>query len=114
MSDLIEPAPVMRPRDWFAVGLRLFGVWACIRGFDYGISLAALRLGLGTSQASPFDRHAEVLSYLFFASADIALGVCLIMAAEQIADFAFRVRVRGSEHRDDSDRQELMSTPGAP
>lgn len=87
------------PRDLFAVGLRLLGVWECLQGVSYVTSVVALRFGFSAPVQS-YNRDTELLNYLFFATADLALGMSLILGAEKATAWLYRERVEGQESAD--------------
>jgi hypothetical protein len=82
----------MLPRDYFAVGVRLMGLWECLRGVEYAMTVIALRLQISPSTLGPFEQRAELLNYLFYATSNIAIGVCLLVGAEQLTAWVFRER----------------------
>lgn len=79
----------MLPRDLFAVGVRLLGVWECLQGVSYVTSIVALRFGLAMPVQS-YSRDGEMLNYLFFATADLAIGMSLMLGAEKLTVWLFR------------------------
>jgi hypothetical protein len=113
--DLERTTMTMRPRDLFSVGLRLFGVWMGLRGFDYIVNVISIRLGLTPSSTGfALNQHAEELWYLFYASADITIGVCLILGAEQFADFAFRLGKKSAEQQSEEKTTSPANEPDVP
>lgn len=94
----------MRPRDWFAVGVRLLGVWAFVRAFEYVVALGAIRLSIvPPSQIGPFDAPSQLFYYLCYATADLALAAFLILGAEQITRLVFREpKPVEPDHRDEA------------
>ena len=82
----------MRPRDWFSVGVRLFGVWVIYDGFIYLLTFLANRLSqLARSDiARELDppRYSSVF-YIVSSLGSIAFGFVLIYGAERITRWAF-------------------------
>jgi hypothetical protein len=81
----------MRPRDWFSVGVRLFGLWVIYDGFGFLLGVLANRL----EQLSPSvvrslepSRFSPIYG-LVFAIGSMALGFILIAGAERLTRWAF-------------------------
>ncbi|MGD9636673.1 MAG: hypothetical protein AB7G28_24945 [Pirellulales bacterium] len=82
----------MRPRDWFAVGVRLMGVWIFYeRGFSYLLAFGADRLRLNQSPlAGDIDTSGNEQYYIWYALGCTALAAYLVFGAEHLTRWAFR------------------------
>jgi hypothetical protein len=81
----------MRPRDWFSVGVRLFGIWVIYDGFTYLVGFLAERVvQLSRSEfARDLEPRAASGYYIFFGIASLAFGFVLISGAERITRWLF-------------------------
>ena len=82
----------MLPRDWFSVGLRLFGVYVFYRGVSYLLATLADKLDLLSK--SQISRDLEIYQahngyYLMMSVGFMGLGFLLIYGAERITRWAF-------------------------
>lgn len=102
----------MRPRDWFSVGTRLFGLYVCLRGFAYLLLVLADSLSLLTS--SDLSREWETArahrsADMVFAGGYIGLGFILVYGAERITRLAYNEpapeRPSNEYAEDDSDSE---------
>lgn len=82
----------MHPRDWFAVGVRLFGVYVFYRSIAYFLSFLSYRLDLMSRSglAQELDTSQSHSSYYgVFAAGYFALSYVLVFGAERITRWAF-------------------------
>jgi len=72
-------------REWFVLGIRLFGVWLLTRGVGYFASFIDFRFGLtGTpGESSPN-------SYLYYAACELALAAYFLLGARHLAGICER------------------------
>jgi len=83
----------MRPRDWFSVGVRLFGLWVFYRGFVDAILFVVDRMELiSRSQVSrELDAsQSRAGYYAIFAISQMALAYLLVFGAERLTGWAFK------------------------
>lgn len=81
----------MRPRDWFSVGIRLFGVWVLYRGFTHLLGVGTFVFGLAPKVfARDFDdAHTGLMYDLWFAAGFFALAIYFMFAAEHLTRWVF-------------------------
>ncbi|HEY8668694.1 MAG TPA: hypothetical protein VIL86_18750 [Tepidisphaeraceae bacterium] len=65
----------MKAKDWFLVGVRLFGVWMLLEGVAQTVVLLQAMLGLVTLQRT------WPIAYIMHALVDFAIGVYLLQGA---------------------------------
>ena len=70
----------MSPREWFVLGIRLFGLWLLTRGVTYLSGFVDLRLGLGVPL-----RGTNANGFLFYAACDFALAAHFLFGARHLA-----------------------------
>lgn len=83
----------MLSRDWFSVGVRLFGIWVMYDGFTYLLGYIADRVvQMSRSEiARELDPVRSTPSYyVVFGVGTIALGFFLTSGAEQLTRWAFK------------------------
>jgi hypothetical protein len=88
----------MRPRDWFSVGIRLFGVWIFYEGFVYFVGYVGERVDLfWESEFSEDFRLARSRGhvYLWYAIGNITLALFILLRAEHLTDWLQRGLARG-------------------
>ncbi len=70
----------MNPREWFVLGIRLFGIWMVTRAATYLTGFVDYKLGLieTTSRANPTEQ-------LLFATSDLALAAYFLFGARHLA-----------------------------
>jgi hypothetical protein len=81
----------MRPRDWFSVGVRLFGVWTFYRGFSDLLASGVWLFGLAPRFAAKDfdDAHTGLVYDLWYAAGFFALAIYFIFGAEHLTRWAF-------------------------
>ncbi len=81
----------MRPRDWFSVGLRLFGVWLFYRSLGDVLAAASWFLGLAPRYiAKDFDDVGKgMLFNLMYAISYFAMASYLVFGSEHLTRWAF-------------------------
>jgi hypothetical protein len=82
----------MRPRDWFSVGVRLFGVWVFYRGFAYLLAFGAARFDLrySSSLAAELDvSRGTELYFLWYAVGYSTLAAFFVFGAERLTKVVF-------------------------
>ena len=83
----------MRPRDWFSVGVRLFGLWVFYRGFADLLTLGTLVMGISPSATIDrgFGEGASTASnyYLWYAAGYFALAAYLLLGADHLTRWLF-------------------------
>jgi hypothetical protein len=73
----------MTPRSWFALALRLLGVWAAIEGIDQIVVVLNIKAGVfqpGYTQASAYALHA---------AAKILVAFVLLVGAPMVAAYFY-------------------------
>jgi len=83
----------MRPRDWFSVGVRLFGVYVFFRGFGDLLSSTAYALKLipqSTSIRELNETPRAEIYYLWFAAGYFAFAIYCVFGAEHLTKWAFK------------------------
>jgi hypothetical protein len=94
----------MRPRDWFSVGARLFGLWLAYRGLADLLNFGAAMIGIAPSAEieHQFGATASMASnYQFwFAAWYIGFALYLIFGAEHLTRWAFRESKESTKKRD--------------
>ena len=78
----------MTRRDWFAVGVRLLGVWVLIAAVDEIRIALAVHFDLLTSS------YRGIGAYVLHAVVNVLVGIYLLAGAPQLMSIAFR-RNRG-------------------
>jgi hypothetical protein len=73
----------MQPRDWFGVGVRLFGVWLLLSCVDELRTVSEILL----HWFNPL--HTPISSYLLHAVVDAAIGIYLLTGARFLMVCAF-------------------------
>jgi hypothetical protein len=76
----------MTPRDWFALGVRLFGVWMLIRAAAYIASFVDLKLGL---TPIPFSGGGNPTGYLLYATFDLALAALFLLWTRKLVNWTY-------------------------
>ena len=80
----------MRPRDWFSVGVRLFGVYVFFEGFAQLIAFVCGVLGLFTRVDFSSDQSERYSKYvLAYVVGYFALSYFLVFGAERLTSWAF-------------------------
>jgi hypothetical protein len=81
----------MRPRDWFSVGLRLFGVWLVYRGVGDLLAAASWLLGLTPRYvAKDFDdAHSGVMFSLMYSAGYFALSAYFLFGSEHLTRWSY-------------------------
>jgi hypothetical protein len=76
----------MRSRDWFALGVRLLGVWVLYRAVGDILHLGAAVLGLSAaSVAREFDStHTRIIYELWYVAGFLAFAFYLLLGAEHL------------------------------
>ncbi len=91
---------LMRPRDWFSVGVRLIGVWVFYRGFEYVLTFGASWLSFSRNAAMgrPLGAPPALgdLQFLFTAGY-FGLAIYLVFGADHLTRWAFREKKRTAE-----------------
>jgi hypothetical protein len=78
----------MRSQDWFALGVRLFGVWLITRGAAYVATWIDFRFGFSPR---PPDVHSPTATgYLVYASVDFTLALYFLLGAQHLAGLCYR------------------------
>jgi hypothetical protein len=83
---------MMRPRDWFLVGLRLFSIWVFYNGFGYFIGYFAERIDMWLPQnltqqlSQPSSRSRY---YLAFSVGEFAFAFLLLAYDEKLTRWLF-------------------------
>lgn len=72
----------MNPRQWFVLGIRLFGVWLLIEGVGFVANFLDLRLGLGL-----VPETGRPAGYLLYAAFDFALAAFFLLAPGKLASW---------------------------
>jgi hypothetical protein len=82
----------MRPRDWFSVGARLFGIWVFYRGFVYLLYfIADCVTQLSRSELSrEFEKSLWRSDYVVSGIALMGVGYLLVFHAERLTRAAFK------------------------
>lgn len=70
----------MNPREWFVLGIRLFGVWMLIQGVTYVAAFADQRLGM-SEQPRGMNPNGNIL----YAAFDFALAAYFLFGARHLA-----------------------------
>jgi hypothetical protein len=86
----------MDSREWFILGIRIFGIWLLTRGVGYFASFVDFRFGLtGTSgELSPN-------SYLYYAACELALAAYFLVGARHLAGICERGGVSDEKQQDE-------------
>ena len=74
----------MTSKEWFALGVRLFGVWLITQGLSYVESFISVKLYPTTSQASDY-----AASYLIFASLDFAMAAFFLLGTRVVVGWTY-------------------------
>ena len=93
----------MGPRDWFALGVRLFGIWLIARGMTYVASFADLKLYPVSDKARD-----SASAHLIYAMLDFGLAALFLLGTRTIVDWSY-----GEEPGGTADPQETSEPPGA-
>jgi hypothetical protein len=86
----------MNPREWFVLGIRLFGLWSLTRGAGYLASFVDLRMGLNEMLPG-----AGAKTYLFHAACEFAIAAYFLFGARHLAGIC-----EGHDNRDDKDQDQ--------
>lgn len=70
----------MNPREWFVLGIRLFGLWSLMTGVGYAANFVDARLGL-----SQLPLGTKPNGYLFYAACDFAIAAYFLFGARHLA-----------------------------
>lgn len=73
----------MKPRDWFGVGVRLFGVWMLLSCVEDLRTIADILIHFFTPSRTPLG------AYAIHALVDAVVGVYLVSGAPFLTAFAF-------------------------
>jgi hypothetical protein len=73
----------MKQKEWFAVGVRLVGVWALYSGIQELIALVETRFAMVTAT------HTTLGAYFFHAAVEFAVGAYFISGAAFLVNTAF-------------------------
>jgi hypothetical protein len=72
----------MTPREWFILGIRLFGLYLITRGTTYVAAFADYKLALSES-----PRGVNPTGNLLYAAIDFALALYFLLGARHLAGF---------------------------
>jgi hypothetical protein len=75
----------MNPREWFVLGIRLFGIWCLTRGVTQFASFADLRFHLSGSLPDMKPN-----AYLYYAAWDFVLAAYFLLGARHLAGICER------------------------
>ncbi len=70
----------MNPKEWFVLGIRLFGLWLLTRGMNYISAFADLKLGL-----SETPRGQNPTGNILYAAFDFAVAAYFLLGARHFA-----------------------------
>ncbi|MBX6315953.1 MAG: hypothetical protein IRY99_24020 [Isosphaeraceae bacterium] len=70
----------MIPRDWFVLGIRLFGIWLITCSASYLMTFCDFRFGL-VAVRELVNPH----GYLLYATSDLILALIFLRGAQRIA-----------------------------
>jgi hypothetical protein len=90
----------MRPRDWFSVGVRLFGVWVFYRGFSSALDIGAFQSRIGQSYAMASQGGITPgmgAPLLWYPVGYFLLAIYLLFGAEHLTRWVFKERRRSTE-----------------
>ena len=99
----------MRPRDWFLVGIRIFGAWPIYRGVIETTNFLTVLLGV-----MPDDYRDQVFggsteraatNYLLYAVANFVIGLYFVFGGESLTKWVF------GEYPPESDDEEEGAVP---
>jgi hypothetical protein len=98
----------MMPRDWFSVGIRLYGVWLMIRVLEYALSFAYVQMGGNPADRFDSDAYttAQAPFYLCYMFGYGAVGAYLLLGADHLTRISFRegrCRESGTNSEDKED-----------
>jgi hypothetical protein len=81
----------MRPRDWFAVGVRLVGLWLILHGCILALSLLSSHLTDARSSIERDFAHASarMTGELIYIFGHWMIGGVVIYGAERVATWAY-------------------------
>jgi hypothetical protein len=79
----------MTPREWFILGIRLFGISLLIRGLRYIVSYLDVQLGLGEWDEWS-DGNPAV--FLLYAAVDLVLAGYFLLAPGNFASWCDQIR----------------------
>jgi hypothetical protein len=71
----------MKPRDWFLVGLRLFGVWELLQCLTETVNGVEVHYGMFTARTTMES------AYWFHAGVNLIVGLALLICAPVITNF---------------------------
>jgi hypothetical protein len=93
----------MRPRDWFSVGARLFGLWVFYQGVGDLLSAGSWALNILPSQlADKFgDLDSTIPFNLWYAAGDFLFALYLIFGAEHLTRWVFNETQKDDSGEDD-------------
>jgi hypothetical protein len=88
----------MTSREWFVLGIRLFGLWMLARGVGYVASFTDLTLHYGDTSS---DTNPN--SYLLFAAFEFAAAGYFLLGARHFAGICDRNRQDDEQGPEDGD-----------
>jgi hypothetical protein len=88
----------MTSREWFVLGIRLFGLWMLTRGVAYLASFTDLTL-----HYSDTSRGTNPNSYLLYAAFDFAVAGYFLLGARHFAGICDRIHQSDEQEREDED-----------
>lgn len=99
----------MRPRDWFSVGIRLFGLWVIYRGFTFAMYFVADCLSLFTAFALSNEWETAKKNSkpeIFLAAGYLILGFIFVYGGERLTRLVFNEPspLLGNNNADDLDQ----------
>jgi hypothetical protein len=82
----------MRPRDWFSVGVRLFGIYFFYRGFADLLTFGAYNMQIipHVSSLRELGEGNPGNYYLWFAAGYLAMAIYCVFYAEHLTRWAFK------------------------
>ncbi len=94
----------MGPREWFVLGIRLFGLWLLTRGVGCVANFVDFRIGLNELPPGTSPN-----GYLFYAACDFALAAYFLLGARHLA----RICEGGGKSSDEGQYDEEIDKHGA-
>jgi hypothetical protein len=81
----------MPARDWFALGVRLLGLWVLYRAVDDLLHLGSATLGINPeSVTKQWDSaHTAIMYEVWFAAGFLALALYLLLGAEHFTRWVY-------------------------
>lgn len=83
----VKVVVMMRPADWFAVGIRLLAVWILTQAVTYVVLFVDSSLGI---TPPPLREMATPGSYLFYAGTTTVVGLALLFGADLLSRLCYR------------------------